>query len=126
MAAKEINFDDIRKGDTIRVTDVREIKIATATPGYEIRDGGEVVILRESPAAGAWRTFYLLEREYEKLPTIPGTLIELKGNGEVWVLIHESHRAYAPLWVNTSNGTRQSVSFMQNRANEADGFEVLA
>ncbi|WNM66238.1 hypothetical protein SEA_DEJAVU_106 [Microbacterium Phage DejaVu] len=121
---KKIAFDDIRKGDTIRIVDFREVKVGSVRHGDVITAGGEM-LRRDALDARFERSLTLVRREHKPLPTKAGTLIRLKNN-EIWVLIEESAQGYRPIWVKVSNGTRQSVAFMQARANTADGFEVIA
>lgn len=125
VTPKKIDFDDIRKGDTIRIVDLREIKVTEAELGEEVRGWGGVAILREAHSPGTTRTFQLISREYQALPTVLGSNIRLNG-GSKWVLIFESIRDYRGVWVNVANGTRQSPAFMQERANRENGFEVIA
>lgn len=123
VTPKKIGFDDIRKGDTIRVVDVREVKIIEAGLGEEVRTSGGGAVLRDSLVNGATRTFQLIEREHQPIPTKRGSVIEVKT--ERFVLVYD---AYAPtdLWVSSPTGEKVTPERVQAWANDANGFEVIA
>lgn len=120
---KKIGFDDIRVGDTIRVVDVRDLKIAEAGHGFEVRGENGVAVLRESRFGGGRRTFQLLDRVHESIPTKKGSVIEV--NGERFVLVQDT---YAPtdMWVTTLGGHKLEPERVQMIADHALGFEVIA
>lgn len=71
--------------------------------------------------------FYLVSRKEQKIPDDAGRVIELTlADGEVqrWLSWHDFSQGKI-LWVKSDNGTRQSMTFMQQRVNSAEGFEVI-
>lgn len=121
---KEIGFDDIREGDTIRITDIREVNISQAGFGSEVKDQNGCSVLRPAGVLGAKRKFHLLNRPIPKIPTKVGSLIKLQSGGGTWILVAEMSGEQM-IWIRPENGARQSVDFMQSRVNSAGGFEVI-
>lgn len=120
---KKISFDDIRVGDTIRVVDVRDIKVTEASPGYEVRCDGGGAVLRDSRFRGATRTFQLIDRPIPALPLSFGSVIEVAG--EVY-LLRNALAFPGGLWQGA--GGKEDVftnTEMRNRAESENGFEVI-
>jgi len=124
---KRIDFADIKVGDTIRVVDVVDMVI-TERHEHEIRsvddEGNGSIYLEKSPRIGVNRKFQLVDRPVPTLPTKLGSVLELHNGAGTWILIYEVTRGKS-IWVNTHNGVRQSVAFMQQRVASAGGFEVI-
>lgn len=121
---KRISFDDIHVGDTIRVVDVRDIKITEASRGYEVRDEQGKTVLRESRFHGATRTFQLIDRPISPLPTRYGSVILVAG---VTYLLRRSAMNPDGVWQGSASQYDTSTAVtMRNKAEAAGGFEVLA
>ena len=120
---KKIVFDDIREGDTIRVVDVRDVKITRAGMGDEVHAEGGSAIMRGSNWNQTKRTFQLIERAHAPLPIRRGSVIEV--DTERFVLVYD---LYAPtdLWVSSRTGEKLDPPRLQRRADAANGFEVIA
>lgn len=71
--------------------------------------------------------FYLVERAEVKIPERAGAVIDLHLPNEVqrWLSWWDFSQGKV-LWVRASNGTRQSMAYMQGRANAAERWEVIA
>lgn len=121
LGSRLISQDELRKGDKVFVVrkypeEVLRVKdddgdLETGHDYYDPRDFD----------------FYLAERETVKIPEGAGRVIELtETNGEKtrWLSWHDFSQGKI-LWVKASNGTRQSMSFMQGRADSAKSWEVV-
>ncbi|QWS69379.1 hypothetical protein SEA_NECROPHOXINUS_13 [Microbacterium phage Necrophoxinus] len=119
---------------------------ARLTPQDELRVGDKIFAVRKYPEEVArvrsgdgdletdgdyydphYFDFYLAEREQVKIPDESGRVIELTKKDdkkERWLSWHDFSQGKV-LWVKASNGTRQSMSFMQDRANAAKSWEVV-
>lgn len=124
-AIRTIEFDDIRVGDTIRVVDVRDIKVAKAALGEEIRDAVGNSVLRDSRFPSATRKFQLVEREYENLPRSAGAIVSIYGLGK-YILVNRAYAGSPRCWVSVSTGAFMTPNALQQLANEHNGFEVIA
>lgn len=120
---KKIAFDDIKTGDTIRVVDVRDVKISRAGMDMEVWIEGGGALLRDGLVNESKRTFQLLDREQTPLPEELGSVIEI--NGQRYVLVYDM---FAPtnLWVHINTGRKDTPKTLQARANLENGFEVIA
>lgn len=121
--AKKIEFSNIREGDTIRIVDIHDVVVARKE-AHEFEYGPGAIYMKSGQRNGADRTFFLVEREYEQLPTEPGSIVELAMSKARWALVNETQRRQK-IWINVQSGARQTVPFMQSRANAEGGFEVI-
>lgn len=119
---KEIGFDDIREGDTIRVVDVQDVVVSRKHPGELLYRGGSY--LKNTLREGSTRKFQLVERPMPEIPTKVGSLIKLESGGGTWILVDDLVDC-RKVWIRPESGTRQGVISMQARVNSAGGFEVI-
>ncbi|QIG58650.1 hypothetical protein SEA_HUBBS_105 [Microbacterium phage Hubbs] len=119
---KKIAFDDIREGDTIRVVDVRDVKITAASAGNSVY-AGSLELLRENWSTETKRTFQLIDREHTPLPTKRGSVIEV--GIDRYALVYDM---FAPtdLWISTATGSKLTPESLQRKADLENGFEVIA
>lgn len=127
MALNEILGARLVKQDELRVGD--KIFIISKEPEQVIRvkDGdGDL----ETPGDfydPSKFDFYLAEREYAKIPSEAGRVIELTetdGTKHRWLSWWDFSQGKV-LWVKAANGTRQSMAFMQGRADAAKSWAVV-
>lgn len=120
---KKIAFDDIRKGDTIRIVDVRDVKISTAGLGSSVLDVSGTPVGREALHHEAKRTFQLIDREHMPLPTERGSVVEI--GIDRYVLVYDM---FAPtdLWVSIATGAKTTPEALQRKVGLENGFEVVA
>ncbi|URM87418.1 hypothetical protein SEA_DUSTYDINO_13 [Microbacterium phage DustyDino] len=123
---------------------------ARLTPQDELRVGDKIFAVRKYPEEvarvrsgdGDLETdgdyydpqhfdFYLAEREQVKIPSEAGRVIELlisesenERQTERWLSWHDFSQDRV-LWVKASNGTRQGMLHMQQRADDAKSWEVV-
>lgn len=125
---KKISFEDIKVGDTIRVVDIIDVKITKNEVGYEVKGeagGRPYVILNHRPN---WdegkRSFQLLDRPMEPLPTAVGSAIRFAGS--TWFL-GRIQFAREAAWYNANTGEIITVGAMETRVRSDGGnFERVA
>ncbi|QDH48112.1 hypothetical protein LUPINE_104 [Microbacterium phage Lupine] len=120
---KKIAFDDIRKGDTIRIVDVRDVKIERAGFHEGVVAEGNFTIGRDALHHEAKRTFQLINREHMPLPTKRGSVIEV--GIDRYALVYDM---FAPtdLWISIATGAKLTPDSLQRKADLENGFEVIA
>lgn len=122
QSPKRIDFPDIRIGDKIRVVDVREIEVRHA--GVEgLYDLDNRLIARKPMNGATVRSFQLHERTAPPIPTHIGAVIDIEGDR--YVLAMAPHRT-AGGWIRVISGLSHSAEGVQDIANRAGGFEVIA
>lgn len=124
---KRIGFKDIQVGDTIRVVDIIDVKITNVDVRFEIKgeaNGRPYVILDHRPN---WeegkRSFQLLERPIEPLPTEVGSAI--KFDGSIWFLSRIQYASNVA-WYNANTGEIITQPTMEGRVRIAGGFDRVA
>lgn len=121
LGAKKVSQDEIRKGDKIYVLRREPEEVVRVKDSEGDLETGEDYYSPDD------FDFYLAERPSVPIPAEAGRVIELiENNGEKqrWLSWHDFSQGKI-LWVKASNGTRQSMAFMQGRADDARSWEVI-
>lgn len=121
LGARLVSQDELREGDKVFVVHKRVEKVV------DTKDADGDVETDEDYYDPERYDFYLAEREYVKIPADAGRVIELitRDNEKQRWLSWKDFTQGKVLWVKAENGTRQSMPFMQQRADAAKSWEVV-
>lgn len=121
LGARKVSQDELREGDKIYVLR-KEPELVV-----RVKDGDGDLETEEDYYDPKHYDFYLAEREYVKIPADAGRVIELitRDNEKQRWLSWKDFTQGKVLWVKAENGTRQSMPFMQQRADAAKSWEVV-